>query len=54
MPSADSISDAPPFLLTAIVPLLALPGFLVLRPEDGIQVSGHRAVATARPDPETA
>lgn len=33
------------FLLTAIVPLLALPGFLFLRPEDGVQVSGHRIVA---------
>ena len=35
------------FLLTAIVPLLALPGFLLLRPEDGAQVSGH-GIATAR------
>jgi hypothetical protein len=30
------------FLLTAILPLLAIPGFLRLRPEDGVQVSGHR------------
>jgi hypothetical protein len=30
------------FLLTAALPLFALPGFLRLRPEDGVQVSGHR------------
>ncbi|KAA0701129.1 MFS transporter [Neorhizobium sp. P12A] len=29
------------FLLMAIIPLLGLPGFLRLRPEDGRQVSGH-------------
>ena len=29
------------FLLTAVLPLLAIPGFLRLRPEDGRQVSGH-------------
>ena len=29
------------FLLVAIVPLLAAPGFLLLRPEDGVTVSGH-------------
>ncbi len=29
------------FLLMAVVPLLALPGFMRLRPEDGRQVSGH-------------
>jgi EmrB/QacA subfamily drug resistance transporter len=29
------------FLLTAVIPLLAIPGFFYLRPEDGIQVSGH-------------
>jgi EmrB/QacA subfamily drug resistance transporter len=29
------------FLMTAILPLLALPGFLRLRPHDGAQVSGH-------------
>ena len=30
------------FLLMAIVPLLALPGFRGLRPEDGVAISGHR------------
>ncbi|HEX4023448.1 MAG TPA: DHA2 family efflux MFS transporter permease subunit [Steroidobacteraceae bacterium] len=30
------------FLLSALLPLLALPGFLRLRPEDGAQVSGYR------------
>jgi EmrB/QacA subfamily drug resistance transporter len=30
------------FPLVAIVPLLAVPGFLQLRPEDGVTVSGHR------------
>lgn len=30
------------FLLMAAIPLLALPGFLGLRPEDGMEVSGHR------------
>ena len=30
------------FLLTAILPLLAIPGFMRLRPEDGAQVSGYR------------
>ncbi|MGH8205461.1 MAG: MFS transporter [Steroidobacteraceae bacterium] len=30
------------FVVTALLPLLALPGFLRLRPEDGAQVSGHR------------
>jgi EmrB/QacA subfamily drug resistance transporter len=30
------------FLLTAILPLFALPGFMRLRPEDGAQVSGYR------------
>jgi hypothetical protein len=29
------------FLIMAVVPLLGLPGFLKLRPEDGAQVSGH-------------
>ena len=33
------------FLLTAIVPLLALPGFLLLRARDGADVSGHRPAA---------
>ena len=30
------------FLLTALLPLLAMPGFLPLRPEDGAEVSGRR------------
>ncbi len=30
------------FLIMAIIPLLALPGFLSSRPEDGMEVSGHR------------
>jgi EmrB/QacA subfamily drug resistance transporter len=30
------------FLLMAIIPLLALPGFRFLKPEDGMEVSGHR------------
>ncbi len=30
------------FLIMAVLPLLAVPGFLRLRPEDGAQVSGHR------------
>ncbi len=30
------------FLLTALLPLLAIPGFRILRPEDGAQVSGYR------------
>ncbi|MFE0755143.1 DHA2 family efflux MFS transporter permease subunit [Inquilinus sp. NPDC058860] len=30
------------FLLMAVIPLLSLPGFLRLRPEDGVQVSRHR------------
>ena len=30
------------FLLMAVIPLLSLPGFLQLRPEDGMLVSGHR------------
>jgi hypothetical protein len=29
------------FLISAIIPLLAIPGFLRLRPEDGVQVSGY-------------
>ncbi|RYC28809.1 MFS transporter, partial [Lichenibacterium minor] len=35
------------FLLTAIIPLLALPGFLLLKAEDGAEVSRHRT-GTAR------
>jgi EmrB/QacA subfamily drug resistance transporter len=30
------------FLLTAIIPLISIPGFLYLRAEDGVQVSGHK------------
>jgi hypothetical protein len=30
------------FLIMALLPLLSLPGFLTLRPEDGREVSGHR------------
>ncbi len=30
------------FLLIAVLPLIAVPGFLHLRPEDGVQVSGYR------------
>ena len=30
------------FLMLAILPLLAIPGFLMLRAEDGSQVSGYR------------
>lgn len=30
------------FLLMAVIPLLALPGFRHLRPEDGAEISGHR------------
>ena len=29
------------FLIMAVIPLLGIPGFLQLRPEDGVQVSGH-------------
>ena len=36
------------FLLTAIVPLLALPGFLFLKPEDGAEVSRHGRATPAR------
>lgn len=31
------------FLVLAILPILAIPGFMVLRNEDGQQVSGYRA-----------
>ncbi|WP_158915691.1 DHA2 family efflux MFS transporter permease subunit [Caulobacter sp. S45] len=37
------------FLAMSLIPLLALPGFLTLRPEDGVQVSGH--VRGRRRDP---
>ena len=30
------------FLIMAVIPLLALPGFRSLQPEDGMEVSGHR------------
>jgi len=30
------------FLLMAVIPLLGIPGFLKLQPEDGVQVSGHQ------------
>jgi EmrB/QacA subfamily drug resistance transporter len=36
------------FLLSAVLPLLAIPGFLRLRPEDGVQVSGHRRGGAAQ------
>ena len=38
------------FLLTAVIPLLALPGFLFLKADDGAEVSRHRV---ARPRPTT-
>ncbi|HEY6451618.1 MAG TPA: MFS transporter, partial [Steroidobacteraceae bacterium] len=34
------------FLLTAVLPLLAIPVFMRLRPEDGAQVSGYRSLET--------
>jgi hypothetical protein len=34
------------FLMLAVVPLIGIPFFLQLQPEDGAQVSGH--VARAR------
>ena len=37
-------------VLLALGFALALPGFLFLRPEDGMQVSGHH-IATAPPKP---
>jgi EmrB/QacA subfamily drug resistance transporter len=30
------------FLLLALIPLISAPGFLYLRPEDGVKVSGHQ------------
>ena len=36
------------FLLTAIIPLLSIPGFLYLRAEDGVQVSGHVRAGNSR------
>ena len=40
------------FLLIALIPLLSIPGFLHLRPEDGATVSGHSRGqrASAKPD----
>ena len=38
------------FLIMAIIPLLAIPGFMHLRPEDGMQVSRH--VRRRKPDLE--
>ena len=36
------------FLLAAAIPLLPIPGFLFLKPEDGFQVSGHRRRSRSR------
>ncbi|MBV9813673.1 MAG: MFS transporter, partial [Acetobacteraceae bacterium] len=36
------------FLVLAFAPLLALPGFAMLRPEDGVVVSGHRRRVATR------
>jgi EmrB/QacA subfamily drug resistance transporter len=36
------------FLLIALIPLLAAPGFLFLRPEDGVKVSGHQRKKKAK------
>jgi hypothetical protein len=44
-PTADQFHWA--FLLTAVIPLLPIPGFFFLHPEDGAQVSGHRRKADA-------
>ncbi|HEY4192578.1 MAG TPA: DHA2 family efflux MFS transporter permease subunit [Mesorhizobium sp.] len=35
------------FLFAAIIPLLSIPGFFLLRPEDGVQVSGHHGRKSA-------
>ena len=47
-PTADQFHWT--FLLTAVIPLLSIPGFFFLRAEDGVQVSGYRR----RPDDATA
>jgi MFS family permease len=47
-PTADQFHWA--FLLTAVIPLLSIPGFFFLLPEDGAQVSGHRRKADAAAD----
>jgi EmrB/QacA subfamily drug resistance transporter len=36
------------FLLTAVLPLLAIPGFMRLRPEDGAQVTGYGLTTGAK------
>jgi MFS family permease len=36
------------FLLMAIIPLLSLPGFRSLRPEDGVEISGHHRRGRAK------
>jgi len=38
------------FLISAVIPLLALPGFMFLKPEDGLQVSGHVRRPKTAPD----
>lgn len=40
MPTPAHFHEA--FLLAAVIPLLSIPGFLLLRPQDGAQVSGYR------------
>jgi hypothetical protein len=40
VPSLDDFHEA--YLFVAVIPLLAIPGFLQLRPQDGMTVSGHR------------
>ena len=47
-PTADQFHWT--FLLTAIIPLLPIPGFFFLRAEDGVQVSGYRRRAGAAAD----
>ena len=47
--SAERFHDA--FLLTALVPLLAIPGFLFLKPQDGAEVSGYRDGGSQNPTP---
>ena len=39
----EGLDDATNFTMAmAIIPLLSLPGFRFLRPEDGMEISGHR------------
>jgi EmrB/QacA subfamily drug resistance transporter len=40
------------FLLMAVIPLISIPGFLFLRPEDGAAVSGHHRRARRAPSGE--